>query len=53
MWRWHDEEVRGSDLMDVILQKRAPGLRRRCAAATMYFATVAWQTSRPSFNHSP
>jgi hypothetical protein len=29
----HDEEVRGSDLMEVILQKRAPGLRRRRAAA--------------------
>ena len=36
-----DEEISRDDLADVIPQEGAPGLRRRPAPRTRYFATVA------------
>ena len=49
----HDEEIGGGDLVDVIGEERTPALGRRPLAARMYFATVAWPTSMPSFKSSP
>lgn len=39
--RWDDEEISGRDLLEVIRQERAPGLRRGVFGRAMSFATVA------------
>src|SRR5580693_4171649 len=38
---WHGEEVDGDQLLGMVLQKCAPGLRRRFAAAHHVFADAA------------
>jgi len=47
------KEVDRDQLLDVILQERAPGLRRRLATAHLYLLTLVSPMSMPSLSSLP
>src|SRR3954471_16261241 len=51
--RWHGEEARGRDLLNVTREARAPGLRWWRGRRGKYFAIAARDTSSPNFRSSP
>jgi hypothetical protein len=48
----HPEEIRGSQLRSMVVEKGAPCLGGFCVR-TMYLATVVSDTSTPSLSNSP
>jgi hypothetical protein len=49
----HHEEIRGSQLRSVVVEKGAPCLGGGFCVRTMYLATVVSDTSTPSLSNSP
>jgi hypothetical protein len=48
-----NEEIGGGNLVEMVLEERAPSLDGGFSRRIMYFATEAWPTSIPSFSNSP